>query len=513
MDGQDGGGELPFVGAQRIDLVEELLCRFDEVSRTRVPQWVALEAPTGWGKSRIAQEFYGRLAAERQDDGPYWPSSIVESINVDDTLARQLHARRKRVYPEVIAPPAGSTPAWFWWGFGCDDRYGSPLQALAFAVRQFEHAKLGFEARWRERARLRDRAGRILSDEAESLGKTVGGELVGAGLAAANVAVPGLGILLHAVDRGVHWLRNRESEDTTAAAITEASGARGVDLVDEVAPAVGQVARKVVPIVIFVEDLHRSDQSLVELLARVLSADDTRVLVITTAWPGSVEEEARPSHGLVDRVPADRCTRHTTVAGGGDELSDFTDADVRVLATTLIPDGSPELIDVLVERYSNPLALQLACSSKRLEFALDSGGDVVRAVRGLPQEVRDLYEEAWKELPASTQLRCMLAVLSTPAGISLTEGRGDDRWDHELVDAGIRAVPWLSKEVDVLDTSLADAASSYAWVRTVDQWLRQFHEPLQFDIASARPTRDSMHLKLTWRTSSKLCWRVLGSTK
>ncbi len=89
MDGHDGGGELPFVGAQRIDLVEELLCRFDEVSRTRVPQWVPLEAPTGWGKSRIAQEFYGRLAAERQDDGPYWPSSIVESINEDDTLARQ----------------------------------------------------------------------------------------------------------------------------------------------------------------------------------------------------------------------------------------------------------------------------------------------------------------------------------------------------------------------------------------------------------------------------------------
>ena len=124
-NGSFGGvsGDGLFVGEQRRELVDELVAAFEDVSETGVPRWFSLEAPSGWGKSRIAQEFYSRLATDIQDDGRFWPSSILGGVDL--TTVEQ---RRKRVYPETIVPEKGSTPAWFWWGFGCDNRYGLPLR-------------------------------------------------------------------------------------------------------------------------------------------------------------------------------------------------------------------------------------------------------------------------------------------------------------------------------------------------------------------------------------------------
>jgi tetratricopeptide (TPR) repeat protein len=478
-----GRGELPFVGADRIALVDELLARFDEVARNHTPHWVSLEAATGWGKSRIGHELYRQLAAGRQDNGAYWPSSIAQAVNEGELSSMTADARRKRIYPEVLHPAPGSTPAWFWWGIGCDHRYGTPLQALANDVSQFEAAKSGLEARWRSQASRSTQLRRAISGERGREAVEIGaGEALTAGLAAANMAVPGLGFLVLAGKWGMRSLRKRAPGET-AGPVLDVSAAQGVDLVQEIAPGVGQVARDVVPVVIFVEDFHRSDDSLVELLARLLSAGDTGVLIVTTAWPGSVDEPERPCHRLVDRVPIERRSRYTTGSGGEAALCDFEPADVRRLVEQLIPNGSPELLDALVERYSNPLALQLACDSSKLRAALAGGHDAVGVVRGLPREVRRLYEEAWEQLPGPVRSMCMLAALSTPAGVSATEGRGDDRWDDELLTAGAQALPWLDDEMEALDTSLGAVGGSYAWVRVVTEWLRRFHDPIQFDIA------------------------------
>ena len=83
-------------------------------------------------------------------------------------------------------------------------------------------------------------------------------------LAAANLVVPGLGFLTLAAKWGVEGIRN----STTTAELV--SDSRPLDLVEEVAPGVTQFARRVLPVVIFVEDLHRADESLVELLRRLL---------------------------------------------------------------------------------------------------------------------------------------------------------------------------------------------------------------------------------------------------
>lgn len=487
MAGQPENDELEFVGAERKQLVAELLQHFDEVAETRTPHWVSFEAPTGWGKSRIAHELYRCLAEQRQDDGPFWPRSIIDAIHEDERESLTVDGRRKRVYPEVIGQEddgqvaAESTPAWFWWGFSCDNPHGNITQALAFSVRQFWYAKVGLEARWRRKAPLTKRAKRAIKAGAAGLGDAGVGDVIDAVTTVANASIPGLGSLLYIAGQSFDWLRKRANEDQALAAMARDTASRGVDLVKEIAPEVAQVARDIVPIVIFVEDLHRADKSLVELLVDLLNENDTAVLVVTTGWPGVVEERARPSHELAERVPSERRTHHSTLPDSENKLGAFAEAHVRGIADHLLPDAPPEVVDALVLGYSNPLALQLACGSKQLERALDSGHDPVGVVEGLPREVADLYEDEWKELPESTRMTCMLAVWTTLAGLH-PDGHGDRDWDGELVAAAIAAVPALSKEALRADSSLPDPAAQYQWVRIVSEWLRRFHEPLQFDV-------------------------------
>ena len=164
----ESSGDVPFVGTERHALVDELVRTFERVCDSAEPQWVSIEAPSGWGKSRIAQEFYSRLAAEFQDDGRFWPQTILGGL---DALSPE--ERRKRVYPELIDPEAGSTPAWFWWGFGCDHRYGTPMQALRTDIVQFERVKPALEARWRQSATRLERMRRAAGAKRGEIVETV----------------------------------------------------------------------------------------------------------------------------------------------------------------------------------------------------------------------------------------------------------------------------------------------------------------------------------------------------
>ena len=64
--------EPPFVGDDRVALVEWIEDLFGRGSS----YWVSLEAPSGWGKTRLIHEFYKLLVAQHQADGRYWPPSI-----------------------------------------------------------------------------------------------------------------------------------------------------------------------------------------------------------------------------------------------------------------------------------------------------------------------------------------------------------------------------------------------------------------------------------------------------
>ncbi|MGI8723334.1 MAG: hypothetical protein ACR2JG_14040 [Geodermatophilaceae bacterium] len=61
------------------------MAAFDLVDRRGgSPVWVSLQAPSGWGKIRIVQEFFTQLSATRRGwpraPERYWPSALVDSV-------------------------------------------------------------------------------------------------------------------------------------------------------------------------------------------------------------------------------------------------------------------------------------------------------------------------------------------------------------------------------------------------------------------------------------------------
>ena len=238
------------------------------------------------------------------------------------------------------------------------------------------------------------------------------------------------------------------------------------------------------PLVVVVEDLHLADESLVEVLRRLLAHDEARVLVVTTAWSGLLDEAGGRAHRLIETVDPDRTVRLRAVSDDGDpELLPLDDTARRVLVRSCLPEAPAAVVDAIVGRYANPLAVELVASYAPLREALALGTDAVAVVTSLPTKIRDLYYAMWLVLPESVQTMLMLAALASPAAIHGSAGGGDVGWDDELLREGVGAVDWLAPYVAELDGHLEAIATSYAWVRLVDKWLRRFHEPVQRDTA------------------------------
>ena len=477
--------ESPFVGEDRVALVDRLVALYDDVATNSSPLWISLEAPSGWGKTRVIQEFYGRIALARQDAGLYWPASILEAVAPEDRMSLTTpDGRRKRVFPQIVEPEEGALPAWMWLGIGCAVRGGTPFQALADDLTQFEQHERGLVARWRHDASKWDKVKHaVTGQKGEEVAGTLGTETFGAAAEALGAGVPGLGFVLLMGKWSLRSLRRREERERDAAPI-DAAGTGRIDLVEQLAPALGQIAREVVPLVVVVEDFHLADASLVEVLLRLITLADARVLIITTAWPGLLDQAECEANRFIGSGQGGRLVRLRTLDDGNAAELQALDSDARrALANAALEVPPPGLIDAIAARYTNPLAIELVASYPPLREAIELGTDVLSIVRSLPTDVRDLYYAMWKALPEPVQTLLMLGALASPAAIDAEFGGGDIGCDGPLLTASIEAVDWLRARVPERDGELDRAGSTYAWIRRSGGWLRRFHEPIQREIA------------------------------
>ena len=72
------------------------------------PQFLVFLAETGWGKTRLVQQFYEELVSAEDSKG-YWPSSIVAS---DDLVS----SRRLTINPKSLSREPGLGPPFLWIG-------------------------------------------------------------------------------------------------------------------------------------------------------------------------------------------------------------------------------------------------------------------------------------------------------------------------------------------------------------------------------------------------------------
>ena len=467
---------LPFLGAERHDLVEKLLQAFDEVANSGTPQWWSLEAPPGWGKTRCVQELFARLAAEWQEQPAYWPPALVQPEA--DGVQGGADATRKRVAPDPAAANKNAMPVFFWWGVSCLSRPGSTFEALVNDLDQFRRHEAGLERRWKQLVTPGARFGRHAQKRRGEYAETGVSEAINLATMAAGWTVPVLGLFVllgkWGVQRGQQGWRERR-------AIDDASRSAGASLVDELAPALERLGAAGLPLVAVVEDVHAADSTLVELLARLLAAQQSRVLLITTAWTGLLAEAGRPAAQLLARVPVERTWR----VHGEAELGDLSIEERAELARTALPELDESSARRLAVRYANPWALQTACRLGVIRRGAKRGALPAATVDVLPHDVSGLYRELWQELPVGIREALMLSVLSAPTSVGDRLNFGEDRWDPSLVLAAVEMEGWLREQARPLIEDLALARDAYSWVRTVEEWLQRFHDPAQRDVALA----------------------------
>lgn len=456
---------VPFTGIKRQELVDELDSAFEVVCDLRQPLWFSLEANTGWGKTRIIQEWYSRLAAN-QADPPYWAPTI------QGTDEEHVNCRRKRVAPSTTTRP-GAIPYWFWWGFSCSTRNdGRPVSALVQDMDCFEDHAAALEARFRGLSSRTTQARTWFRQRRGETAGTVAGEIAGAAAAAANLAVPGIGLALLVGKWGLQagHERLRDSQETP----------RGGDVVSDAASWLQRFALAGIPLIIVVEDLHESDAVLCQMLARVLNARDVPIMVVTTSWRGLIDQPHRPAHELLDRV-GDEQRRRVRCE---EEAGDLGPEDLMQIVETVLPGFDDESRGRLAARFPNPYALQLACQVPRIERAAAVGTIRESDLRTIPSGVAGLFRELWLELPDPVRRVLTVASQLAPGTVSERLGFGDLRWDPHLVADVVNRLTWLTVDLPDLGQHITDSDEAYSWIRTVEEWLQRFHDPAQHGIAA-----------------------------
>lgn len=120
-----------FVGPQRQDLLESLATTWRRVVDHGESHLVVLLGETGFGKTRIVQEFYRQVAAEQPVPG-FWPPDLRRGSAHGQ---RALRESRKRVAPPELDPPQGASASYLWLGHVVDEgsagRVDSGLHQLA----------------------------------------------------------------------------------------------------------------------------------------------------------------------------------------------------------------------------------------------------------------------------------------------------------------------------------------------------------------------------------------------
>ena len=470
--------QIPFVGAGRHTIVEQLVSAFDNIE-SGSSAWFHLEAPTGSGKTRIIQEFYRVIAADRQHNPAYWPASIVDDCANDSTapLGTSFEATRKQVHPRAFVKPAGAVPNWLWWGFGCGDRHGVRLSSLAHDVGQLEEHGPHLVDALNKGSRL----ARSLRLRTGEISESVMSEAAGVALDAAGAAIPGLGLLAllgkysYSSIRSAKEKRQR-SEEHLLDVVADHSGA-----ITDAIEIIELLGRSDVPTVLVVEDLHWADEYLAELITRVLRSRDTRALVVTTSWPGHVDDSGATASALFREHNARRLTFATD---DGDALEPLTVEDRTVLVSAVMPNISQPVARMVAKQVSNPLAIQLIGSLRSIRVRLEDEHEAREAVQELPSEISDLYRQAWEELDNGVQLGLGLASLAMPSSMQPRTGLRDDRWNKlHISDKVLSEMEVLIRELTGRDTLDADSGVGFGWSEELDRRLRQFTDPAQAELA------------------------------
>lgn len=385
---------LPLVGAIHRRWVSEIGARFDEAVTTGQPQLVVLEAPSGWGKTRVIQEFYLTLAVNQERGWQYWPSELP----VGDCAPDQESCDQNEHLP------------WLWWSFAATHRGGDRgASALASSLEQLLVHEPAVRRRMVELSPNRELAMQVMKETLPGLGASAAEE-VGLLVAerALDVGLPGAGLLVTLTRLGWQQRRRWAAGEMIAAGETGLLGRRA--LAPEVlARQLASVAAAGLPVILAVDDGIEDDEALAVFLASLLR-EAGPVLIVVSVWSDPVQLADNPSVPVLgDELATESRLRADPTFG-------LAASERRELIGHCVPDASRAGVEELITAIRSPGGLVAACESPRIREALRTND--LRELRRLPQETTAHPRGEWERLPEPVKEALSLAVLTTPAAIS-----------------------------------------------------------------------------------------------
>lgn len=429
-----------------------------------------LEAESGWGKTRLVQEFY-KLLAEGQSEPGYWPPSIIGAAGANmvmlDSGDRDPSLRRKLIYPQVVKPPLDALPQYLWLGMSAQQSTtGAFLSVLDFELRQLDlHRDALVQAiapSLPKRLQQMWRQGRQ-----KEFWEAVAGDLTSLAAGGVGAGLLPIGVLAFLAKTALGGGKRQDQSSKSAVAIA-----------DELARDIGVFANadSGVPVIIAVEDLQWADAGLIHLITEMVGSQTGPVFVIATAVAGELTLEQIAS--FEERIAASRRSRVDLTR----EVGVLSREESLALVAELLEGVTAHQRELLVDKYQNPYVLEIVCADGRVRDLARAGRLSEQAIRRLPSRVKDFWRRSFESLAPQIQEAFELAVLSSPASISDSFSSSQPRWDGDLPGEAMGDLTWAAPLRPLLPDALDDQAASRAWYRRRDTWVRFFHERGKFEV-------------------------------
>ncbi|CCN40160.1 hypothetical protein VIBNIFTn2_120142 [Vibrio nigripulchritudo FTn2] len=479
-----------YVDENRVELIDGLQNTLNCVQDLRSSRWVSLEAPAGWGKTRIVHELYKRLAEDQIL--PYWPLSITRPLNLtSDTILQQ----RKCTFPtpDLFERSPSALPDFMWFGVNCETRGGVPWKTLIDDFSQFDYHGTYLEASWSKKVSLINKE-LTVRERIKKAGLAVVNELEVETVAhvidkTLEHTVPHLGLVLNLTKLGISSLYEKYSDQQR---IATPGSLRYQDktkvITDSMIKTISRMAIPGLPLIVFIEDIHKATPDL-ERFIDSLVRTDAAILIISTSLPGELDKLQILGQTCCDEKLQDKVVR---IRHGAQIVSDTfpKGASLQAVSCSIkseivrgyYPNVEHETLNKLVARFNNPLALELFCliPAYRRKFANGKLTLSSEEIESLPYSLESLYLTYWEMLSTPAQQLLGLATITTMDKCMV--------WDHEVL-LRVCGEDDVLKEIQftgINDTSLD------GWSFGIEGYLKQFYE-IDLMLVAAKSAKGLFH--------------------
>lgn len=472
-------GESNFTGKARQELVKGLVQLYDSLSddrgakESRKPVWVSLEAPSGWGKTRVGVELY-RSLADRQKDPKYWPSEIIDTAPLLKVVRPLKPKEGRRELPDYL-----------WLGIACSQRNGRPSQVFHEDITQIEPHRPLLDESCRRKASRSDAWRRRIQNGARELVRQAPAEGLGwlMGLTTGSLPVVG-SVVVRGGTASLAYARRR----STIRKLLAGQELPSTSKVDETVGYLANISKSGLGLVVLVEDFHDADEILCEFLGKLMEKGGC-ILILTTTQTDQITNSANWTDQFehykdrVYRVNYSEPAPEPPFANDAGLTKLEWNARRFLLCRdySAVDDGT---VTSLLKRYVNPYSIEIF---RKDDMGRRDPDNMVlqlepEDIERMPDTLYNQYSKKWHDLSREERTGLAVAWQIAPENIHPDKKNRDCCWSHPVLvqvmaklrrDDGDRAIAIEVSEVE---------DEPHAWVRAMGEDLRTFRDPLHSEI-------------------------------